>query len=158
MRVLSLTQPWASLWVAGAKRVETRSWPTSYRGRVAVHATLQRPDDGVCYASPFRAALTKLGFDTPADLPLGALLGWVTVNGCLRMQEHHVDLVHDQLCLGIGCTSWLGPTERRFGFYAPGRFAWTTGPERFVAARPIYYRGGQGLRNLPDAVAELLAL
>ena len=33
VKALSLTQPWATLVAMGAKRIETRSWATSYRGR-----------------------------------------------------------------------------------------------------------------------------
>ena len=32
MKAPSLWQPWASAIAVGAKRVETRSWPTNYRG------------------------------------------------------------------------------------------------------------------------------
>lgn len=32
MRGLSLTQPWATLVAIGAKKIETRSWTTTYRG------------------------------------------------------------------------------------------------------------------------------
>ena len=35
---LSVLQPWASLLAVGAKRIETRSSYTSYRGAVAIHA------------------------------------------------------------------------------------------------------------------------
>src|SRR5690348_17556570 len=38
MKALTLTQPWASLVAIGAKRIETRSWSTSYRGPLAIHA------------------------------------------------------------------------------------------------------------------------
>ena len=38
MKCLSLWQPWASLVVIGAKRFETRSWPTNYRGPLLIHA------------------------------------------------------------------------------------------------------------------------
>lgn len=32
MKCISLWQPWASLLVAGVKKIETRSWLTGYRG------------------------------------------------------------------------------------------------------------------------------
>lgn len=38
MKALSLWQPWASLVAIGAKTIETRSWSTSYRGPLAIHA------------------------------------------------------------------------------------------------------------------------
>ncbi len=38
MKRLSLIQPWATLILSGAKRFETRSWRTPYRGPLAIHA------------------------------------------------------------------------------------------------------------------------
>lgn len=38
MKAITLTEPWATLVAIGAKQIETRSWPTSYRGPVAIHA------------------------------------------------------------------------------------------------------------------------
>lgn len=38
MKALTLTQPYATLVAIGEKRLETRSWRTSYRGPLAIHA------------------------------------------------------------------------------------------------------------------------
>lgn len=38
MKALTLHQPWASLIALGVKTIETRSWSTKYRGRIAIHA------------------------------------------------------------------------------------------------------------------------
>lgn len=38
MRALTLWQPWASLVALDVKTIETRSWSTSYRGPLAIHA------------------------------------------------------------------------------------------------------------------------
>lgn len=38
MKVITLWEPWASLIAVGAKMIETRSWNTNYRGRIAIHA------------------------------------------------------------------------------------------------------------------------
>lgn len=38
MNALTLMQPWATLVAIGAKRIETRSWATRYRGPSAIHA------------------------------------------------------------------------------------------------------------------------
>ncbi|MBW3663539.1 MAG: hypothetical protein KY469_10605 [Actinobacteria bacterium] len=46
MRGLSLWQPRASLMPLGVKRIETRSWSTSYRGPVVIHAAKRRPEPG----------------------------------------------------------------------------------------------------------------
>lgn len=43
MPVLTLWQPWASLVALGVKTIETRSWATKHRGRIAIHAAGRRP-------------------------------------------------------------------------------------------------------------------
>ena len=40
MKTLSVRQPWAWLICQGMKTVENRTWRTSYRGRLAIHASL----------------------------------------------------------------------------------------------------------------------
>lgn len=39
MKALTLWQPWASLVALGVKTIETRSWSTSHRGPLAIHAS-----------------------------------------------------------------------------------------------------------------------
>ena len=39
MKVLSLREPWATLIKEKKKQVETRSWKTSYRGELYIHAS-----------------------------------------------------------------------------------------------------------------------
>ena len=39
MRTLSIRQPWAWLILHGGKDVENRDWPTTFRGRILVHAS-----------------------------------------------------------------------------------------------------------------------
>ena len=39
MKVLSLTEPYATLIMKGKKNIETRSWKTSYRGELYIHAS-----------------------------------------------------------------------------------------------------------------------
>lgn len=41
-RALSVHPLWADLIAAGIKPIENRSWPTSYRGWIAIHATRPR--------------------------------------------------------------------------------------------------------------------
>ncbi len=38
MKAISIKQPWTYLIASGIKDVENRSWETSYRGRVYIHA------------------------------------------------------------------------------------------------------------------------
>ena len=43
MKAITIWQPWASLIACGAKKYETRSWPTKYRGPIAIHAAAKEP-------------------------------------------------------------------------------------------------------------------
>jgi hypothetical protein len=43
MKALTLWQPWATLIANGTKTIETRSWSTSYRGPLAIHAAAAIP-------------------------------------------------------------------------------------------------------------------
>lgn len=42
MKALTICQPYAHLIAWGEKRVENRSWPTNYRGPLAIHAGKSR--------------------------------------------------------------------------------------------------------------------
>ena len=42
MKVISLTEPFATLIKEKKKRIETRSWKTSYRGELYIHASSTR--------------------------------------------------------------------------------------------------------------------
>jgi hypothetical protein len=44
MKALSIRQPWAWLIITGHKDVENRSWTTTYRGPLLIHAA-RRADD-----------------------------------------------------------------------------------------------------------------
>src|SRR5574343_1234835 len=63
MKAITLHQPWATLVAIGAKRIETRSWSTNYRGPIAIHAAKGFPKDAqaLCYTEPFRTALKQNG-------------------------------------------------------------------------------------------------
>jgi hypothetical protein len=81
MKALTLYQPWASLVAAGAKTIETRSWSTTYRGRLAIHAGARpvKASDGSLdlWREQTQAHVLneQLGFDDPrGPLPLGAIV------------------------------------------------------------------------------------
>jgi hypothetical protein len=74
LRALSIRQPWASLILSGAKRIENRSRPTHFRGRVFIHASLSQAD----------REFFSAGFDT---LPRGAIIGSVEIIDCKPLSE-----------------------------------------------------------------------
>ena len=84
-RALTLYEPFAWLLFHG-KTIENRSWSTSWRGPIAVHAGLRR--DPSEYASA-KAICDQLGIKLPPfdALPFGAVLGIVDVVGVVTQSN-----------------------------------------------------------------------
>jgi hypothetical protein len=155
VRTLSLTQPWASLVAAGAKRIETRSWRTSYRGPVAIHAAKGFPGwaRSQCLDDPFHLALfdqcaseadllasaSRLG-----ELPLGAVIATARLVCC----EPTTGAFAADMLSRHGARF-----ETSFGDYSDGRWMWLLEDVRALA-EPIPARGSLGLWEW-DAPADL---
>jgi hypothetical protein len=71
---ITIRQPWASLITAGIKTIENRSWPTTYRGPLLIHAGLSTDIDGIA----------THGHLLKDDLPAGAIIGTVQLVTCIR--------------------------------------------------------------------------
>lgn len=131
VKVLTLTQPWATLVVTGRKRYETRSWrpPDFILGRrVAIHAAKGFP-------SWARDAAIEFGF-VPDALPLGAVIGSVVIHGWHPTETVDVD-----------------DEERRYGDYSRGRYAWILGDPK-QRDEPAPARGALGFWSwTPPAIA-----
>jgi hypothetical protein len=141
MKIISLTQPWATLVVTGQKRWETRSWLTHYRGVIAIHAASGFPKAAraLCRRSPF---FDCLPVDAPHGLPLGAIIGFARIVRCVPT----FNLNHDPDFAGL-----IGERERAFGDYTDGRFAWEL--KHAGGIEPIPCRGWQRIWNAPPEVA-----
>ena len=109
---LSMHQPWASLLVAGIKRVEGRGWPTDHRGRLWIASTAREPTEleVATVEQQYMARHSKVHdagsgaarYDAvmalqqqvhtfpafPTAYPPSALLGCVTVTDCLSSAEY----------------------------------------------------------------------
>jgi len=129
MKALTLTQPWASLVAISAKKIETRSWSTTYRGPLAIHAAKgwTREDRELIFEEPFQEYLRLAGFRSPADFPLGAVLAIVDLVGC--------DLIRYAI---------PPEPERSFGNYEVGRSAWKMANLRRLLV-PVPAKGALGL-------------
>lgn len=134
MKALSLWQPWSSAIVAGAKCIETRSYGTSYRGPLAIHAAKKR-DSLITHMEGMVRG--ELGIVLPDPLPRGCVVAVVDLVGCQEMDEA---LIAEQSEL-----------ERALGDWQEGRFAWHLENVRPVLP-PVDTRGFQRMWNLPDLV------
>ncbi len=151
MKVLTLTQPWATLVAIGAKRYETRSWSTAYRGPLAIHAAkgLHGMDDRqfqrVCNTPPFWDVLQhteySAGMVLSQLLPRAAIIAVCDLVACTRT---------DEVITAISDQEWA------FGDYSPGRFAWELRNVRRLP-EPIPARGALSLWTFDHPALDALA-
>lgn len=161
MRALSLRQPFASLCFLRRpqaegggvwKAIETRSWRTHFRGRIAIHASSTPIAPADLENPAFAAALAASGVNW-GDLPQGCLLGTVSLLDCWRIVDAHTMRQFGQF--GAGDADLLvsvPPAQRPFGIYAPGRWAWALSDQQ-AFAQPVPMPGRQGLWIVPERAA-----
>lgn len=148
MKALTLRQPWASLVAAGAKRLETRSWTTKYRGPLAIHAAkgFSREERDLCYDEPFASCLIDepgVLWSNSDELPTGCVIATVTLEMVARISRGFGPRREDDIYLDHDLTV-ISDQERAFGNYRAGRYAWfLSAPERL--AEPIPAKGQLGL-------------
>ena len=148
MKALTLTQPWATLVAISAKRIETRSWSTPYRGPLAIHAakTMKRWDRELCAEEPFARYLSGVP-NNDYRLALGAIVATAALCAVLRINSF------DDLKLRLGALG-IAEHEEAFGDYSPGRFAWILADVRpIVPCVPA--SGALGLWEWPVSLAEI---
>jgi hypothetical protein len=159
MKGLSLWQPYATLIAIGAKKIETRSWGTTFRGPLAIHATKTFPSEvrALCYQPPFEAALARAGIDclgvcdTEGLVPFGAIVAVANL--------HHVGKIGrraDDAVIVRGRALPIEGDELAFGDYTPGRRGWVLTNVGALKV-PVPCKGARGLWDLPPAVLTLLA-
>lgn len=146
MKAITIHQPYATLISIGAKKYETRHWPTNYRGKIAIHAG--KNTDGLYelakevrirnkglpitpYAEACIVALKESGkYPSPftlAQLPLGCVVAIGELVDCVPMHRLTPD-----------------PIEKLFGFWAADRFAWQIENVQYLDS-PVPVPGKQGL-------------
>lgn len=84
MKTLSIKQPWAWLIVSGLKDIENRSWLTSYRGPLLIHAG-KRPDNNLQLILNW-AESTSPGIEIPT-LDYGGIVGTVDLVDCVTRSK-----------------------------------------------------------------------
>lgn len=148
MKAITLIQPWATLVAIGAKRIETRSWKTNYRGPLAIHAGKNFPNEarGITIGTyPIAKALHDAGFGKLKDLPLGAVVATCELIDCVkvyRVVRQEISTTH-----GVHFAPMIkvppDEPELSFGDYTPGRYAWILANVKALP-EPIPAKGAQG--------------
>lgn len=129
IKALTIHQPWAFAVASGHKLIENRSWMTSHRGPLLIHAgrSLKSIEEG-------RRYLDQLGIEMPpqSDLAFGAIVAIARIHGCCGVEE-----VADQP-------------------FAEGPICWLL--KDVMTIQPFAYAGAQGLFNVPDGIVRQLRL
>jgi hypothetical protein len=128
----------------GAKEIETRSWGTSYRGPIAIHAgkefpTLWRQFSGDAFVDALGpvCGVNQYGVPNLRELPTGCVLALATLVDCVPMVPPYYE--------PNGYS--VSDRERAVGNYGPGRYAWIL-REVIPLAEPVSCRGRQRLWEL----------
>lgn len=150
MKALTLTQPWATLVAIGAKKIETRSWSTQYRGPLAIHAAKLFPKSAreLYKTEPFESTLMLYIRMYKASrlnlfhfvLPVGCMIATCELVAIFMIEKRH------RLLPTFSQPLYLPPVEPElsFGDYTPGRYAWILGNIKPLS-EPIPVKGKLGL-------------
>ncbi len=130
MKALTILQPWAELIASGVKRIENRSWPTSYRGPLAIHAGKGRR----CFDVDADAWRDFYGvrMPLPDEVTFGAVIAIATLTACVP---------RDSLAKEF--------PELAGSPFAEGPYCWVLTDVRRI--EPVPFSGKQMLWEFPDA-------
>jgi activating signal cointegrator 1 len=161
MKVLTLHQPWAYLVSINAKRFETRSWRTNYRGLVAIHAGRDMDpvmsvlsnecDKEPHYKAPFERYLKPDYAWLFGELSYGGIVAIVELTGCCAAHSLAEHLRAEAARSSDPAFRARVEEELAFGNFSPGRWAWDLRPIVDTNNSSWLVRGYQGLWNLQPA-------
>ena len=128
MKVLSLTEPYATLIAIGKKKIETRSWKTNYRGELYIHAS--------------STAISKQDRNNPELMSLvnsdqmnyGNIICRCELVDCIEMTDEFIEKVKQN------------EIEYITGLYENGRYAWIL-EDITILDKPIRAKGHLGIWN-----------
>jgi activating signal cointegrator 1 len=131
MKALTICQPYAELIACGEKRVENRTWPTSYRGPLLIHAGKGR--------KMLEPEFTKDGHEV--DRPTGIFLSTMDFGAVIATAELIDCLPVDPILRGAHDEQypWL-----RAHKHVNGPWCWVLDKVRRLYS-PIPYKGALGL-------------
>jgi hypothetical protein len=131
MKALTISQPWANLIASGLKFVENRTWATSYRGPLAIHA-----GKGSQYLTPQQLAM----------YPTGCVVATCELVACVHIdqlrEKANIEGYPQQICDKSKKTI----TEVLLHDFTEGPYLWILEDIRPIQDYEI--RGAQGLWNI----------
>ena len=128
MKVLSLTEPYATLIKNGIKTIETRSWKTTYRGRLYIHASSTK------IPKAYRENQALMSLVNTNELNYGNIICSCDLVDCVEMTDEFIDDIRKN------------NNEYVTGIYAKGRYAWIL-KNIEILDNPIKAKGHLGIWN-----------
>ncbi len=129
MKVLSLTEPFATLIKNGVKTIETRSWKTNYRGKLYIHASSTKiPKD-------YRSNKDLMSLVDVNELNYGNIICCCDLVDCIQMDDNFINEIRKN------------KNEYICGLYSKGRYAWIL-KNIETLDNPIKAKGHLGIWNL----------
>jgi activating signal cointegrator 1 len=116
MKVLSMIQPWASLFALGEAKYETRTWRTNFRGPLAIH-TSKKLDKVACNNVFYQSLLSKYGY-TKDNLPTGVIIAECKLKNCLKVIENN------QTWAVLEDGQIVSGNDYLLGDFSVGNYAW----------------------------------
>ena len=107
MKVLSLTEPFATLIYEKKKRIETRSWKTNYRGELYIHASMTKPSKNDLDDKELMSLVAN------KNMNFGSIICKCNLVDCIYMTKEYVE--------GMKKNNYQ---EYICGEYKEGRYAW----------------------------------
>ena len=132
MKVLSLTEPCATLIKEKKKLIETRSWKTSYRGNLYIHASATKIPKDWRENSEFMSLVKDI------SLNYGNIICKCDLVDCIYMTEEYVEKMKKE-----------NHQEYICGKYEVGRYAWILDNIE-VLKEPIKTKGHLGIWNFNE--------
>ena len=129
MKVLSLTEPYATLIKNGIKTIETRSWKTSYRGKLYIHASSTK------IPKEYKENKKIMSLVDLNELNYGNIICSCELVDCIEMTEEFIEEIKKN------------KNEYITGIYAIGRYAWILKNIQ-VLDKPIKAKGHLGIWSL----------
>jgi hypothetical protein len=165
MKALSLRQPWASAVALDSKRIETRSWQTSYRGPLAIHASKRRlTNDQIAnffWETSWRGALHSAielyeDMNLFDKLPYGCIVAISNLFDIVPTESDlpHLNLYRENQDIHERKRHLFRWTEKDMGDFSVGRFAWLLSDIQ-ILREPIPYVGKRRLFDIPDEIVSI---
>ena len=129
MKVLSLTEPYATLIKNGIKTIETRSWKTSYRGRLYIHASSTK------IPKAYKDNKELMSLVDINDLNYGNIICMCDLVDCVEMTDEFINDIKKNK-----------KNEYITGIYSNGRYAWIF-KNIEILDNPIKAKGNIGIWN-----------